>query len=327
MLRVITGWGRPPGWTWTLCALALCGPACAGFVPARFQYTEVHMGMQTRIVLYADREALAEKAARAAFRRIAQLEDVMSDYRASSELMRLCARAGQGPVPVSRDLFGVLLRSRELWARSDGAFDPTVGPLVALWRKARRDRQLPALSDLEAARRLVGFQHVALDPHRRTVTLATPGMKLDLGGIAKGYACDAALAEIARHGVRSAMIEMGGDIVVGAAPPGTTGWRIAIPNAGAVMPLSRCAVSTSGDTEQFVEFAGVRYSHILDPHTGLGLTNRISVTVIAPMGELSDGLSTAISVLGSEAGRRLAERYRGVRCFITTAAGEPVASP
>ncbi len=303
--------------------LLTVGRAWVGATPTRFQYTEVHMGVQTRIVLYADGEAEAERAAASAFRRIAQLEDVMSDYRPSSELMRMCARAGQGPVPVSRDLFQVLLRCRELWERSDGAFDPTVGPIVALWRQARKSGRLPAEPDLEAARRLVGFRNVTLDARHRTVALAVPGMKLDLGGIAKGLACDAALAEVRRHGIRRAMVEMGGDIVVGARPPGMRGWRIAVPVAGSVMELTDCAVSTSGDVEQFVEFAGVRYSHIVDPHTGLGLTRRIAVTVIAPRGELSDGLSTAISVMGEEAGKRLVERYPGVRCYVRTGVTQP----
>jgi thiamine biosynthesis lipoprotein len=288
------------------------------------------MGVQTRLVLFAPTEARAEQAARAAFARIEQLENIMSDYRASSELMRLCARAGQGPTPVSPDLMRVLSRADEIARRSGGAFDVTVGPVVALWRKARKEGKLPAVSELEAARRLVGWRNVALDRARRTVTLAAPGMKLDLGGIAKGYACDAALAEMRRRGIASAMAEMGGDLAVGAPPPGKRGWRIAVPNAqgtpDAEMDLSRCAVSTSGSSEQFVEFAGVRYSHIVDPATGLGLTSPISVTVIAPTGELSDGLSTAISVLGPEAGRRLAESYGRVRCFITPS-GTPDGSP
>jgi thiamine biosynthesis lipoprotein len=315
---MITGWRIPPLLALAI-SLGLCSRASVGSEPIRFQYTEVHMGLQTRIVLYAAHETQARTAAQAAFRRIEALENAMSDYRPSSELMLLCARAGQGPVRVSRDLFLVLNRSRQLAELSGGAFDPTVGPVVALWRKARKERRLPAVAELEAARKLVDWRTVALDARNRTVELTVAGVRLDLGGIAKGYACDAALAELRKHGTRRALVEMGGDIGLGDPPPARKGWRIAVPNAGGEMELARCAVSTSGDTEQFVEFAGVRYSHIVDPHTGLGLTSRLSVTVIAPTGELSDGLSTAISVLGPEAGRRLAERFQGVRCFIRTA--------
>ena len=317
------------------------GRACVGAVPMRFQYTEVHMGVQTRLVVYAASEKRAQSAAKAAFARIEALENAMSDYRPSSEINRLCRDAVHRPTPVSPDLFRVLLRAREIAERSGGAFDPTIGPIIALWRKARKEGRLPPIADLEAARARVGWQYIALDRRHRTVTLTKEGMRLDLGGIAKGYTCDAALEVLKRHGIQSALVEMGGDIVVGAKPPGTAGWRIQTgpvlqvygdgvddsPHGAddGVLTVANCAVSTSGDTEQFVEFAGVRYSHIVDARTGLGITSRFAVTVIAPRGELSDGLSTAVSAMGPEAGLRLVERYPGVRCFIRTA--EPPQAP
>jgi len=333
---VITGWPKPPGMTLAVAgALMTVGRACVGTGPNRFQYTEVHMGVQTRIVMYAESEERAESAAKAAFARIEALENAMSDYRPVSEINRLCREAVHRPTPVSPDLFRVLLRAREIAERSGGAFDPTIGPVIALWRKARKEGRLPPVAELEAARAAVGWRYMELDRKRRTVTLSREGMRLDLGGIAKGCACDAALEVLKRHRIRSALVEMGGDIVLGAKPPGTAGWRIrTLPvlevygdglesgPQGAddgVMILSNCAVSTSGDTEQFVEFAGVRYSHIVDARTGLGITNRIAVMIIAPRGELSDGLATAVAAMGQEAGRRLVEQYPGVRCFIRTA--------
>jgi len=322
---MITGWWNPPGLVGLLAAcLALQGAATEAGEPTRFQYTEVHMGLQTRVVLYASDERTARSAAAAAFRRISELDEVMSDYRASSELMRLCDRAGAGPVRVSADLMRVLSRAQQLAERSDGAFDVTCGPVVALWRRARREHRLPDAATLSSARALVGWRNLVLDRTRREVELKLPGMRLDLGGIAKGSACEAALAVLRRQGAARAMVEMGGDIALGDAPPGRSGWEIEIPVAGdspARLRLRNCAVSTSGDTEQYVELGGLRYSHIVDPRTGLGLTSRIAVTVIAPSGDLSDGLSTAVSVLGEEAGRALASRYRGVRVFVRYAAG------
>lgn len=281
---------------------------------ARFQYTQIHMGVQVRIVLYAPSEAAADRAAQAAFRRFEELDQTMSDYRPNSELMRLCAAAGGPPVRVSEDLFQILKKSVELSRLTDGGFDVTVGPEVALWRRARQMRSLPADQEIAGARRLVGWQHILLDERRRTVRLAVPGMKLDLGGIAKGYADDAALAELRRHGIRSALVEAGGDIGLGDPPPGEAGWRIEIPNAASkgsppTMILHNCGVSTSGDTEQYLQIGSVRYSHILDPRTGIGLTSRIEVTVVAPDATTSDGLSTAISVVGEKLGRTLAQRY------------------
>src|SRR5690606_11385404 len=126
----------------------------------------------------------ARRASRAAFDRIAQLDDTLSDYQLDSELMRLCDRAGGPPVPVSQDLFDVLALAKRAWERSDGAFDPTIKPVVKLWRRARRRGELPDPEALAEARALVGAEHLILDPEARTVRLAKAGMQLDLGGIA-----------------------------------------------------------------------------------------------------------------------------------------------
>ncbi|MGI9176146.1 MAG: FAD:protein FMN transferase, partial [Rhodothermales bacterium] len=188
------------------------------------------MGVQVRIVLYAPGEPVAAEAARAAFGRVAALEDVMSDYRPASELMRLSAQfsdpSGGPPVPVSDDLFAVLTQAQRLARISEGAFDVTVGPHVKLWREARRTGRLPPRNVLKAAAKQVGWRHVRLDSVRQTVQLAIPGMQLDLGGIAKGYAADEAIATLTHHGIDQALVEIGGDIVVSGPPPGQTGWRI-----------------------------------------------------------------------------------------------------
>ncbi len=275
------------------------------------------MGVQTRIVLWARSEAAAQGAAAAAFRRVDDLEQIMSDYRAHSELMQLCARAGGPPERVSRELFEVLSRSQDLSRRSLGAFDVTVGPSVALWRAARKTGEFPSHTALARARAVSGWRRVTLDRYERSVRLGVPGMKLDLGGIAKGCACDAALSALKKKGIRSALVEMGGDIAVSAAPPGEKGWKIEIPG-GEALVLTNCGVSTSGDLYQYVEFGGKRYSHIVDPRTGLGLTSRIEVTVIAADATTSDSLATAISVLGEKDGRALVSDT-SIRLFIRTA--------
>ena len=287
----------------------------------RYEYTQYHMGVDVRMVVYAPDPSTAERACAAAFERFAALDTIMSDYRSNSELMRLCARAGGPPVPISRDLFTVLQRSQEVAQRSDGAFDVTCGPLVALWRKARKTGALPAPDDIERARALVGWQKLKLDPRRRTAKLLVPGMKLDLGGIGKGYADDCAQEVLKRNGIRHALVEAGVDIVVSEPPPGRDGWKIEVANArdasGApLLSFSNVAVSTSGDTEQFVEIGGRRYSHVLDPHTGQALTDRIGVTIVARDGLTSDSLSTAVSVLGPEKGQALVRTYPGARAYI-----------
>lgn len=343
----------------TLFGLLLLACVTPLHAQTRFEYSEVGMGVRARIVLYAKDEPTAQSAARAAYDRIAHLEDIMSDYRPTSEISRLSAKAGDlSMIDVSPELFFILTKSQDLARRSDGAFDVTVGPLVKLWRIARKSGKLPSKEQLDAARRLVGWRKLHLSPlapntpnsvsnastplalsrdvsnassplalsrpdrdvsngGQGTATLDTPGMQLDLGGIAKGYGCDEAIRTLKEHGIASALVEMGGDIVVSDAPPGAKGWQIEIENARhKIATLYNAAISSSGDVEQFVEIAGKRYSHIVDPRTGLGLTDRIAVTVIAPNGVSSDGLSTAISVLGATRGKTLANTYPGVRVYI-----------
>ena len=307
------------------------------------------------------RQAKAEDNLAALTDRIAQLDDRMSDYRPRSELMRLCENSREGPtppLPVSADLFDIFATSREVAAASDGAFDITVGPLVQAWRHARREARLPTPEVLQDARARVGWESLLLDPSARTVSLQRADMRLDLGGIAKGYAAERAVRTLKDHGVPRCLVAMSGDIVVGDPPPGETGWRIELPapvseatachglptspsggnitqppnlaepqavphsrtrrgtpndpfrgffslepfEPGAsfvsAVRLANAAISTSGDSQQFIEIDGVRYSHIVDPRTGLGVTNRVLCTVIAPTGEVVDAVASAICVLG-----------------------------
>ena len=303
----------------TVCALlvvAATAPATGEDSLKRFEYSEVAMGGRARIVVYASDEDSAATACRAAFRRIADLEDVMSDYRPDSELMRLCANSGGPAAAVSPDLSNVLLRCVDLSARSEGAFDVTVGPLARLWRAARRSGAMPDPAELADARRRSGWRKMVVNADTGTVRLVEPGMLLDLGAIAKGYACDEALRILRQAGLSRALVEMGGDIAVGDPPPGADGWEIRIahaPPGRQGLPIANAAVSTSGDTEQFVEIEGRSYSHILDPRTGVGLTGGIAVTVIAPEAATSDGLATAVCVLGEPKGRELVSKYRGAR--------------
>lgn len=285
----------------------------------RFQYSQMHMGVRVTITLYAPDAGTAQRACRSAFGRIAEIEQITSDYRPDSELMRLCARAGGAPVRVSDHLYIVLQRAVLLSSRTQGAFDVTVGPFVQLWRRARRTGQFPTEQELSEAKRRVGYKKVALDAKHKTVQLLVPGMQLDLGGIAKGYALDQALAELRRRGIRRAMLEAGGDIVAGLAPPGTPGWKIKVANAPPKRQwvyLAQGAISSSGDTEQYVEYLGKRYSHIVDPRTGWGVTTRVAATVIARDGITSDSLATALCVLGERQGIELIRTVPGARAYI-----------
>jgi FAD:protein FMN transferase len=299
---------------------------------ARFEFTQPCMGTMFKIVLYAADPTVAARAASAAFDRITALDSTMSDYKPESELMRLCQAAGGPPVKVSEDLFQVLAAAQELATRSNGAFDITVGPVVRLWRRARRRHELPDPDRLAHARALVGYRNLVLDPRQHTAQLLKPGMLLDLGGIAKGYAADEALAVLKNDGIRSALVAAAGDIACGNPPPGHRGWRIELalptPSTASLHESTRylllhdAAVSTSGDAEQHLDLDGQRYSHIINPATGMALTGRRSATVVAPQGITADSCATAVCVLGPKRGLKLIDATEGTSGLIVEANGQ-----
>jgi len=292
----------------------------------RFEFTGTEMAVPIELVLYAPSPEVATRASAAVFARLKRLNSVMSDYDPESELSRLSRTSGEGKtVPVSRDLWEVLAPAQEMARRSGGAFDMTVGPVVRLWRRARRHHELPEPGLLEKARQAVGYQFVRLLPEQQTVELTRPGMRLDLGGIAKGYAMAEALKVLRHEGITSAMIHAGGDLAVSAAPPGQPGWKIGIAPLELKGPPSQylllvdSAVATSGDTWQFVEIGGRRYSHIVDPRTGVGLTDHASVTIVCRDSITADALATAVCVLGPPEGLKLVETLPGAAAWILRA--------
>jgi len=279
----------------------------------RFAFEKAEMGLPFRITLYATNEEAARAAADAAFAKIAQLNAVFSDYDSDSELSQLSQTSGQGKaVRVSDDLWRVLERAQALAARTDGAFDITVGPLVNVWRRARRKQESPSAQLLEEMRARTGFRKLRLDVEKRTAELLMPEMRLDAGAIAKGYAIDEALAVLKQRGITRALVGGSGDMAASDPPPGQPGWRIEVapldvPDAPPTQSvhLQNRAIATSGDVFQHIEIDGKRYSHIVDPRTGLGLTDHSLVTVLAPDCVTADSLATAVSVLGPERGLKL----------------------
>lgn len=265
------------------------------------------MGTSFTIVLYAPDEAAATRAFAAAFARIKQLDETLSDYRDESELSQLSAAAPTPkPVKLSDDLFRVLQRAQEISELSGGAFDITVGPLTRLWRRSRRQRELPTDERLQAALAATGRQHLVIDAKQQTAQLRRPNMRLDLGGIGQGFAADEALSTLRQFGITQALVNASGDLAIGDPPPGEIGWKVGIAPLEKDAPPSRfltlanTGISTSGDLFQFVEIGGQRYSHIVHPQTGLGLTQRMSVTLIASNGTTADAWATAFCVLGPD---------------------------
>ena len=276
------------------------------------------MGMEVRIAMEAPDEAAARRAGEAAFAAIAALDARLSDYRPDSDL-RAIERAAPHALQVHPDVFAVLSQAVDVARATHGAFDPTIAPVVVLWREARRSGRLPAPDRLAAARALVDWSRLHLEKTSGGffVRLPVAGMRLDLGGIAKGYILQRAMDTLRDHGITAALIDAGGDIVAGTPPRSSRGWVAQVgcdvglaehvgpaelerANNATTVSLANAALATSGATAQFVVIDGVRYSHVVDPSTGLGLTSHRTVHVRAPDGATADAWATALSVLTDE---------------------------
>lgn len=315
------------------CSTAGAAPGPAA--PQKFEFVRDKMGGPFRVVLYAADARAAGRAADAMYARVDQLNLVLSDYDADSEISRLSRATRDGPmaqpVAVSEDLWKVLERGRAIAEQTGGAFDVTVGPYMRLWRRARELHELPTPGRLEKTRPSVGYRHVRLDPKRRTVQLLAPRMRLDVGGLALGYIADQAVSAARAAGAPAALVDAGGEVSAGDPPPGKEYWTVGIQSlkspeetTGQYVRLRNACVTSSGDTRRFIEIGGRRYSHILDPQTGLGLTRRIGATVVAPDGMTADALDTAVCVLGPQEGLELVERTPGAAARITTLDGDRV---
>ena len=285
----------------------------------KFAFEKAEMGVPFRITLYAVNEETAKRAAEDGFARVAALNHIFSDYEDDSELTQLSRTSGSGrAVKVSDELWAVLSRAQLLAARTEGAFDVTCGPLTSMWRRARRKQELPAPDLVAEMTSRVGWEKMRLDEKARTVELLAPEMRLDVGSIAKGYACDEALKTVRARGCPRAMVAGSGDISAGDPPPGRKGWRIEVVGldvddaasapAPVVVEIANAAIATSGDRNQRLDACGRRYSHILDPRTGQPLTDHSLVSVIAKDG-LTAGISTACSVIGPQAALKLAAEW------------------
>lgn len=301
---------------------------------SRFDYHGLKMASDFNLVLYAPDQATADAANAAVGARIDELVAVLSDYEATSEVRRLDALTHDGPMtrpaPVGPDLWNVMDEAKRAYDLSGGAFDVTVGPYVQLWQRARRQQEMPAPERMAEAKAAVGFDKVTLDPAAKTVLLAAKRMRIDTGGIATGYISDECIKVLKQRGIHSALIDLSGDLSAGDPPPGKADWRVAVQSllrpadTAGYVELHNRGISTSGDTYRYVEIDGVRYSHILDPKTGLGLTRHVGVTAVADDDLTADWLATAVSVLGPAKGIALVESIPGAAARVTTVDGGKV---
>lgn len=290
---------------------------------------ETVMGTKLEIKVLGDDAEQLDRATEAAVREIRRVEDLMTDWR-DSELTRLNDAAGKGPRKVPTELASIVSRAVEMHKLTGGAFDVTYAAVGALWDFKKRPAVVPDAEAIRGALRFVDASRVQVDPLKSTVQLPE-GMRLGLGGIAKGYGVDRAMAMLVEHGVRDAIVDAGGDLKVLGKKFGKP-WEIAIRHprdrgrAMALLRLSNTCVVTSGDYERFFEKDGKRYHHIIDPRSGYPSTGCLSATVVAQNAEFADSLATALCVLGPEEGLRLVERLRRVEALVVGMDGKPHAS-
>jgi len=289
----------------------------------------VVMGTFAKVLVVAKNRQTALKSIDDAFSQLAHVEKLMSVHLEDSEIARINNLAAQQPVEVSNSTFTVLKKSVELSRLTNGAFDITVGPLIDLWKSAADANQLPTDNQLAEIKSLTGYEKLILNPDDNTVQFAKEGMKIDLGGIAKGYAIDKAVEAIKTAGATGALVDVGGDIRCFGQPTGTKKhWLIGLQNPdlkNSDVPLMKLkltdsAVATSGNYQRFYNVQGQTQSHIINTATGKGSDTLASVTIIAAGAIGADALATAVSVLGAEKGLKLIESITDTEAILISTA-------
>ena len=289
------------------------------------------MGTFTRMTVVAPDDASAEAGIKAALDAQRQIDRLMSYQRADSELSRINTQACDHPVVITPETMAVLVEAQRISQITDGAFDISVAPLMDLWAMAAEANTPPTQTQIAEARAKVDYTQIILDPNAMTVSLARPGMKLDLGGIAKGYAIDLSIQALKARGAVGAMVDIGGDIYCFGRPPrDKSGWRIALqdprtandPTANQyrlILDFTDRAVTTSGHYYRFELVGTERVSHIIDTHQGTGANRLASVTILAPTAMTADALATAVSVMGHEKGLALIESLPDIEAIVIDA--------
>ena len=279
----------------------------------RFSFSEQKMGSPLHIIFYAQDSVNANKQARACFELIDSLNHIFSNYDSSSELSSINNNAGIAKNIASPLMWELIMQSKEAYIKSKGAYNIAMGPLTQLWRTVRRLKQFPSQVQIKNKLLLCDFNKIQLNNQDHSIYLPAKGMQLDFGGIGKGYIAQKVVDYLKKEGVTASLVDAGGDIVFGDAPPNKKGWIVGVnqpEKTDDLLPeklqLHNMSVATSGDVYQFIEHDGKKYSHIINPLTGYGVTSLRNVTVIANNGADADWLATACSILSINEAKKLA---------------------
>jgi len=296
----------------------------------RFEFPGNKMGSPFNIIFYHTDSVEAVSLARECFLIVDSLNNIFSDYSSESEIGKLALQTDQTDIKVSEELFSMIIRSKDAWERSGKTFDITIGALTQLWRKAKKENRFPSEAEIEAAKDLTGFKNIIINERSKTISFKKPGIRFDFGGIVPGYVAQRVIDFLKTKNVNIALVDASGDIVMSDAPPGKDGWTIGInlpENENEIwdkkLELQNFAVSTSGDVYRYTIHNGIKYSHIIDPRTGYGVTSQRNVTVITKYGADADWLATACSILPIKKALSLAKKEHAA-IFIATLKNEKI---
>jgi thiamine biosynthesis lipoprotein len=289
------------------------------------------MGSAFNLIIVSADSNKANHLARKSYELVDSLNHIFSNYDSSSELSKINASAGLLPYKMSTAMLDLVQKSQYAYIQSKGAYDISIGPLSSLWRKARKAKLFPEASTVLATKKLVGFAQIKINKRLGTIFLPNANMQLDFGGIAKGYIAQWVINFLKANGIQQALVDAGGDIVMSGPPLNQQGWLIGVnlPETtdqllNKKLQLSNCSVATSGDVYQFIEYKGVKYSHIINPLTGYGVTNLRNVTIIAKTGATADWLATACSILPIQEAKQLAISHQAALLITTLKNGKLV---
>jgi thiamine biosynthesis lipoprotein len=288
------------------------------------------MGSSFNIIFYHTNSAEALSLSKECFLIVDSLNNIFSDYSAESEVGKLALQTNQTDIKISDELFSMIVRSKDAWERSGKTFDITIGALTQLWRKAKKENRFPSEAEIKAAKELTGFKNLIINESSKTISFKKSGIRLDFGGIVPGYVAQRVIEFLKTKNINSALVDASGDIVMGDAPPGKDGWTIGVnlPESenelwDKKLELNNCAVSTSGDVYRYTIHNGIKYSHIIDPKRGYGVTSQRNVTVITKYGADADWLATACSILPIKKALKLAKKEHAA-ILIATMNGEKI---
>jgi thiamine biosynthesis lipoprotein len=289
------------------------------------------MGSAFNLIIVSADSNKANHLARKSYELVDSLSHIFSNYDSSSELSKINASAGLLPYKMSRAMLDLVQKSQYAYIQSKGAYDISIGPLSSLWRNARKAKLFPEASTVIATKKLVGFAQIKINKRLGTIFLPNADMHLDFGGIAKGYIAQWVINFLKANGIQQALVDAGGDIVMSGPPLNQQGWLIGVnlPETtdqllNKKLQLSNCSVATSGDVFQFIEYKGVKYSHIINPLTGYGVTNLRNVTIVAKTGATADWLATACSILPIKEAKQLAISHQAALLITTLKNGKLV---